>query len=283
MADPITDPDPNSYISKLIGGFLIDLAKAQHMSNEYSKRLGEIYKNDPLLRVFPVPNGCINGVTMELKAGIQGIGVVNNPPEAVLEHAHAIFKRHVEELLEPVLADVSAALRSNRQLFSSEGKADRMAGALDRPAWRAAIAHEVLELINPQMSRMVSPQGDLNEEATGEILEKAVIQAAVDHSDYAELGSDVREGLRKQVKGKAADPDRMGRLRSRLANRPATTEPSLKVTTADANLTALGPELVGRLDLQAAVRDYLVQAETVPSDALGAPPLVVFRLIPAKH
>jgi len=283
MADPITEPDPNSYISNLIGGFLIDLAKAQHMSNEFSKRLGEIYKSDPLLRVFPVPNGCINGVTMELKAGIQGVGVVNNPPEAVLEHAHSVFKGHVDELLETVLADVAEALRSNRRLFSSEAKADRMAGALDQPAWRAAIAHEVLDLINPQIGRMVSPKGDLNEEATVEVLEKAIMKAAVAHPDYAELGGEAREKLRGQIRNKAADPERMGRLRSRLADMPATTEPSLRVTTADTNLTALGPELVGRLDLQAAVRDYLVQAETAPSDDLGAPPLVVFRLIPAKH
>jgi hypothetical protein len=254
------------------------------MSNRFSKKLGEIYKEDRLLRVFPVPNGYIKGVTVELKADIQGIGIVTDSPEAVLEHAQGVFKRHVEELLEPVLADVSTALRENRNRFSSEEKAERMAEALDQAAWRASVAEEVLEVVLPQMDSMVSPKGVLNEEATAEILADAVGKAAVDHPDYAPLPHDVRKVLHDHVREKTADPERMGRLRSRLANRPVCTQPSVRVTTANANLSSLGPELVGKLELQAAIRDYIVQAENSPVEGSGVPPpTTVKRLVPAKH
>jgi len=280
MTQEIGAPDPNTYISRLIGGFLIDLARAQHMSNEFSKRLGEIYKKDPLLRVFPVPNGYIGTVTMELKAGIQGIGVVGDPPEAIIAHAHATFEKHVQELLESVLGDLADALRAHRSAFPSPEKADRMAEALGQPEWRKAIASEAQTKVNARMGEMVSHQGELNEEGAAAIVAEALEQATVAHPDYAPLPQEVRNKLSEQLRKRAADRERMGRLKARISDRPLHFAPSVHISTADPTLSALGPEMVGRLDLQASVRDYLVQAKSTTETGSTT---VVFRLVPAKN
>jgi hypothetical protein len=288
MAEQTIDLQPNSFLSQLIGGFLIDLAKAQDISNHYSKILGETYKKDPLLRVFPVPNGCISSVTMTLKMDIEGIGLEKDPPEAVLAHAYKTFGQYVDELLEAVLPDVSNSLHDNSKHFASPEKADRMADALHHQAWRGSLAQEVLECINPQMDHMVSAHGELNEKSTAEILGDAVVRVVIEHPDYAFLPEKVckeeRAKLGDRIRKKVMEADRMKKLRDHLADRPPCTEPTLRFSTASANLSTLGPELVGKLELQAGVRDYIVQAQPVPADAAsGASSGMEFRLIPARH
>jgi hypothetical protein len=282
MTERVGDLESSTWLSDLIGGLLIALARAQNMSNEYSAKLGTIYQETPDLRVFPVPNGCINSVSVELKVGMEGVGISHSAPESVRTYALEVLQKHISEILNTILPSLATSLRRFESAFPS-AKAARMADALGRPAWRHALLQEALDHVSPHLNSMISSNGALNRESAANILGNA-LGKVVDHPDYDPIPEEIRKELRAEIQHQIEAPERMQALSSRLSNRPPDSEPRLSIQTDAQNLNSLGPELVGNLQVMAGVRSFIVQAESIPSATdTTDPPKVKFRLVPAKH
>ncbi|NTX24625.1 hypothetical protein, partial [Burkholderia cepacia] len=54
----------------IAAAFLDSLAGAQHEANLYSKRLAVKYREDPLLKYFPVPNGLLDEADVTLRFAV---------------------------------------------------------------------------------------------------------------------------------------------------------------------------------------------------------------------
>lgn len=57
-------------LREIIGSLLHDLTWAQHQSNLHSRALSETYRNDKLLRAFPVPNAALGPVSLQLRFAV---------------------------------------------------------------------------------------------------------------------------------------------------------------------------------------------------------------------
>lgn len=57
-------------LREIIGSLLRDLTWAQHQSNLHSRALSETYRNDKLLRAFPVPNAALGPVSLQLRFAV---------------------------------------------------------------------------------------------------------------------------------------------------------------------------------------------------------------------
>lgn len=71
--DPV---DPPVSLEEILEAILIDVAEAQDASNKYSAEvLAPEYKEDTLLKEFPVPNSLINELEIELKFKVDDAGL----------------------------------------------------------------------------------------------------------------------------------------------------------------------------------------------------------------
>ena len=274
---------PNSVVSDLIAAFLVDLARAQHQSNLFSAELGEIYRSHPLLRVFPVPNGCITEINLDLKIAVDGVMMAEISREAVLHHGSVAVSDQVA-WLGPQAADrVATKLKKHREAFAEPEKAERMAEAIRTAPLLESLIRQVTERVLPRLGDLVSGGGELREQAAAEVLASAFVQIFVNHPDYQPLPEAQRRGLDKEIESLIGSPEAMDRLRARLAERPERSEPRMVVATSGEAVSAAGQNALGSIHIEAGVRDYLVEGQEVPgSSQPGSPQIVRFRLVPAK-
>jgi hypothetical protein len=59
-----------AHLHKILTTILIDITKAQHAANVFSRQLSRQYKDDKILRSFPVPNALISTIDINLKYGV---------------------------------------------------------------------------------------------------------------------------------------------------------------------------------------------------------------------
>jgi hypothetical protein len=57
-------------LRNLVGCILNEFTQAQHLANNYAARLGKEYAENDLLRYFMIPNAYANGLTFNLKFGV---------------------------------------------------------------------------------------------------------------------------------------------------------------------------------------------------------------------
>lgn len=283
MTDQTNGPRSSSWLSDLLGALLIDLARAQHLSNEYSKRLGEIYKIDPLLRVFPVPNGYLTEVTVDLQMAIDDVLASDGLPEAGQVHVMRVLARYVNSIVEACAPLAVEQLRANMEAFSPSAKAVRMADALLAPSWQRALCQEIVNRIAPDASEIAAPDGTLHRERGLAIL-TAAVQQAFAHPDYAALPEGARSRLREQIAAVVQNKASVEDLQKQLRERSASPQPMVRVTASSDVLGALNAGAFGKIAVHASVRDFLVQAVPMPdTSGANAPPIQEFKLVPAKH
>ncbi|HYW53409.1 MAG TPA: hypothetical protein VE826_05540, partial [Dongiaceae bacterium] len=210
MAEPTAASD--SPLSDLIGAVLIDLARAQHESNVYSARLGEIYKRDPLLRPFPVPNGYVTSADITIKLAIGDLGSGLAGPEARLARAQAEFDAFVTRLVPQATALLARALVENADAFPSD-TADWLAKTLAETSLQRRLAADVRERVHPVVSQAVSTAGELRWDLAQPAVAAALRDVVVDHGDYARLPQAARQRVYDQIAALTENAPRADALR----------------------------------------------------------------------
>jgi hypothetical protein len=59
-----------AQLHEVLSTILIDITKAQHAANVFSCQLSKRYKDDKLLKSFPIPNALISNIDINLKYGL---------------------------------------------------------------------------------------------------------------------------------------------------------------------------------------------------------------------
>ena len=59
-----------AQLHEVLSTILIDITKAQHAANVFSRQLSKRYKDDKLLKSFPIPNALISNIDINLKYGV---------------------------------------------------------------------------------------------------------------------------------------------------------------------------------------------------------------------
>ncbi|GEM_PF-2515673 len=59
-----------AHLHEILSSILIDITKAQHAANVFSRQLSKQYKDDKLLRSFPIPNALISTIDLTLRYGV---------------------------------------------------------------------------------------------------------------------------------------------------------------------------------------------------------------------
>lgn len=124
-----------------VAAILADVTRAQNQANLLSRNLSETYRDDHLLRVFPVPNAQLAGLTLDLRFAVVpsdrpaadgGAGTARGPRARPPASAfHALAFRLAETVLEAT-ADVipTTTPRDTRLAFQAELRSRRAATAL---------------------------------------------------------------------------------------------------------------------------------------------------------
>lgn len=228
----------STLLSDLIGGFLIDLAQAQHMSNEYSKKLADTYyTKDPLLRPFPVPNGHIAGCEVELHLGVEGVYLLGSTPVSVRARASRCVSEMIERLSPRIGASVAGALRSCAPSADDPGRVVRMADALREHGLLTSLAQNVDSLVQPQIDRWLDRSGRLLDPPASTGLESAFFDVFVGHEDYGVLSQQARQELRAEIE--SAVSGEMGAVSKALEERPLHPEPAVSVIISGETLSSL--------------------------------------------
>lgn len=70
-----------AHLHEVLSTILIDITKAQHAANVFSRQLSKRYKDDKLLKSFPIPNALISNIDINLKYGVaKDLELTSNTP-----------------------------------------------------------------------------------------------------------------------------------------------------------------------------------------------------------
>lgn len=107
----VNDPDPAPIsLEAILVAVLRDVAKAQHQSNKYSANvLAPQYRDEPILRQFPVPNALMGELEIVLKFTVAGSELSNansgTADDEFIPKARALFQ---PEILIPHLKNIAS-------------------------------------------------------------------------------------------------------------------------------------------------------------------------------
>lgn len=277
------DSKKSSLLSDLIGALLIDLARAQHMSNEYSKKLADTYyTKDPLLRPFPVPNGHIAGCEVELHLGVEGVCLLDSTPVSLRERASRSVSAMIGRLAPRIGASVASALRSCAPSAADPDRVARMADALGQGGLLASLGQNVDSMVQPELDQWIDRSGHLLDSPASTALESAFFDVFVGHEDYGVLSQQARQELRAEIQ--KAVSDELGTFSKRLEERPLHAEPAVTVTTSGERLSSLDPRATSQIRLTANVRDFeAIEWKEPSSSQPGSPPIARFKIMRARQ
>jgi hypothetical protein len=280
MAEETLAPASGSALSDLIAAVLIDVARAQHRSNVYSARLGEIYKADPLLRPFPVPNGYVADLVIGLKFAIDSIGADGSRPEPLLARAYKAFDDLVERLTRRVAAALAKALLEDADAFAGDNAQWLATSLADERLLQLLIA-DAQERVHPVVPDAVTEGGKIRWDVAEPALVAALRAAVVNHPDYRQLAESARQRVYDQISRLTSAAGGADLLHEALA-REQPADPVLNGAAGRDVLVSIGADVLGSLQLDVSVRDFLV--ETAPADPTASGPLpdpVKYRLVRA--
>ena len=95
-------------LNQVLGSILRDVARARFTSDLYSRNIGRFYRQDGILRRFPVPRAEIDEIEMDLKFVISAVEVDPNRRESRQARDAMVFERHGDT----IAVDFADALRS---------------------------------------------------------------------------------------------------------------------------------------------------------------------------
>ncbi|MCA8396518.1 hypothetical protein [Burkholderia cepacia] len=219
----------------IAAAFLDSLAGAQHEANLYSKRLAVKYREDPLLKYFPVPNGLLDEADVTLRFAVPP-GADGDERASRLDAAGAAGGG-----ADPA-HDRIDALRSSRVVRELGGNLHALLGdALTQamrgtPPTRDALRAGLLDLLHASLDDGLADVFDAHERADAG---HASFEGTVDASWDALRG--LIEAAAERQRGIQAETARV---------------PSLAVTLDPAALQGIPSEFVQTLTLRAKLRNY---------------------------
>ena len=93
-------------LNVIIGSIVRSITEAQIVGDKLSQAISEEYKDDEILRIFPVPRAEIKNINIQLKFSINSVDSnVNNPDSSNIDIA--ILKEELKDIKETTLSNIS--------------------------------------------------------------------------------------------------------------------------------------------------------------------------------
>jgi hypothetical protein len=179
----------------IVAEFLADLTRAQHRTNELSKRLSDRYRNDRLLRFFPVPNALLDEASVTLRfAPIEsGAGAVEETPEAPsssVELHPLLALRMAQAIAAPALKSLAQRLRAGHG--ADEEMRRNLAGALTSDAVVQKLSRRLQPVLQSFLERAASVGAEeALVKAARQELARSLAAALQEDKDFRALVSDL--------------------------------------------------------------------------------------------
>jgi hypothetical protein len=169
---------------------LADLTHAQHRTNELSKRLSSKYRDDRLLRFFPVPNALLDEAVVTLHFALREAAAEAAEPASETAPQHSgeahphLALRLARSIVAPVCANLARHLRGGSDPHA--GPRQKLADALVSESVVHAFAHRLQPPLHAFVERAVSSEApDDLVEATLPHLAPALAGALREDEDLA--------------------------------------------------------------------------------------------------
>jgi hypothetical protein len=125
-------------IKDVIGAILSDLASARNISDLHSRRLVNYYRQDSLLKYFPVPRAEIKSVNIEMKFAVKMIEEDGTRTSTKKGKISNVIEKYTFELVNQVSDTVL-------HLYARNAPLEYMAGALNNAEDRQYLIQQIVE------------------------------------------------------------------------------------------------------------------------------------------
>ncbi len=103
-------------LSSLVATVLEEIEKAQDQANLYSRQLAEKYRNDKILRVFPVPNSLLTEVDVDFVFGLEeGMEMARETLQPELLPGSPLFREPLRHITEHIIRKIRTTLSATQQ------------------------------------------------------------------------------------------------------------------------------------------------------------------------
>ncbi|MEM6820777.1 MAG: hypothetical protein AAF558_02385 [Verrucomicrobiota bacterium] len=245
-------------LSSILGAILQDLTKAQDTSNRYSAKLSQIYKNREFLRQFPVPNGLLTELEMELKVAVNGVDTVSTNAEDLFLQARTALKQSCQDIANRTIQSVSNFLET-----ADPGDLDSETFAtlkenLSSPEFTGLLNKKLNQALVNDLEHLFSTSSKLDVQATGQQILSTVDNVVLQNPDLSKFLDTKNPKATECLKTIQADIiSVVKKLPEVIKPRASFWEnPEMNVIADASTLSSLPDLAVGSIKIKAELRDY---------------------------
>lgn len=250
-------PEEKYKLGEIIGAILKNISVAQHISNKFSARLSRRYRQNDLLRYFPVPNAAVQEFDLGVHFAVLDVFEDTRPVEDFVVAADEAFRRGTEQLAETVLQRVSDFLGKQKVASVEPGRIQVLSKNLHAPRFLDYVQRRLLQALADREEYLVDDQRRLNKDEAARVLAEAIEARVLGHRHLAplfradsKLTADVRKICREDI-SKALD--RIQTLLHRVRLTPCL---DLNVVAGSDELAVLPENAVFNVQLKVDMRNY---------------------------
>lgn len=185
-----------AQLHEVLSTILIDITKAQHAANVFSRQLSKRYKDDKLLKSFPVPNALISNIDINLKYGVaKDLEFPPNTPasEAKLDDSYPSANKFLKigHIFAANVLDYLIALLKSKilpDLPSQQDKRQKIIKSLQSEKIRTCLGNEIGDSLE-NWYRLLQPN---NEEQT---INRAIAKVKETISEILLSNEDLKQQL----------------------------------------------------------------------------------------
>ncbi len=190
-------------INDVIGSILQNLSEARSSADNLSKFLSEGYRNDPILRLFPVPRTEIRNVEIDLKFGITDV----KPKTTNLVNKSAKRDAAILKFSNDFISEISKEVKAN------EGKSeefDKLAKELNNQSFKDSLAEKVSDNLKAgiDLDKDIAPQitkptidilVNIDKDLTKKLPAKGAFEFEINKNEKGEFGFKIEDIPSKKV------------------------------------------------------------------------------------
>ncbi|MCT7979825.1 hypothetical protein [Laspinema olomoucense] len=200
-------------LSRVVGAILIDLAAAQDAANEYSSQLSRKYKKysresnadeHNILSDFPVPNGLLKGIKLDLKFVINDLDTQAGSEDLFTT---AIFTEYARGVAEKAVKLLNDFIDSKKTLLDDQAK--KQWGNVQKNAQSSTflnyLAGKIYSELFQERHILMEPERTLNKEKTKSVIIEALKKYLLEHPDLkpivteAKSNEQINESYQREV------------------------------------------------------------------------------------
>lgn len=248
-------------LGEIIGAILKNISYAQHLSNEFSKDLSTVYKLDPVLRYFPVPNAAVKEFDLGVKFGI--MDAVKDPESieykvVVPAKAFAEGARRLAECIAQQSSQFLLPLVKKKDIkLPHDTPPETLAKNLVSPRFKEYLRMGLLTALSSNRKYLVDDQRQLNKKEAKNVIMGVLQKSVFGHRDLKSIFKPASNITKDFTKACEKDiQEQLDFIQALLKQLRLPASLDLNVITDAERLSAIPDQAVFRVDLKVELRNY---------------------------